>query len=275
MTNWNRWLIASALAVLGGCPAGVDERNAFLRYTEDFGRSSTSDSDTGSGTGTDTAGAFRPTMTITMTNSYTPIFTAARGDLNVNVAAWVNVSSIRTAEQQDALFAGGYVQLTREVRLGSVFTLPPGTFVFNGPGLAGATPIVIPSPTAAGQSTTATLQLITPDVLLFFKAPPVSCETPAFTFTDQGFPLDADTQGVFIPGATDLITANTSATDALGIHTLAQIDVYQCSPLRPGLFLKIGGGVPQPNEFFEGDNITIDFRSEPDANRNYASVTRG
>jgi hypothetical protein len=213
-------------------------------------------------------------MTVTLTNNFTPIFTAPRGDLNVSVAAWVNVSSIRSAEQQDVLISGGYVQLTREVKIGSVFTLPPGTFVFNGPGVAGATPLVIESP-EDGQTTSETLELITPDVLLFFKAPPVSCETPGFTFTDEGLPLDADTQGVFVPGATDNIAADTGATDALGIHTLAQFDVYQCEPLQPGLFLRIGGGVREANEYFEGDDVAVTFNSEPDANGMYAIITIG
>src|SRR5262249_46814886 len=156
-----------------------------------------------------------------------------------------------------------------EVDIGSVYKLPPGTFVYNGSGIAGASRIMVPTPDN-GQPNTFSVELITPDVMLFFESPPVSCDSRGFTFTDQGFPLDATTTGLFYDAPDVHIAADTAATDALGIHTLAQYNVYQCEPLRPGLFFRVGGGTPEVNEYFEGQNVTIEFHSQPDANGFYA-----
>ena len=50
------------------------------------------------------------------------------------------------------------------------------------------------------------------------------------------------------------------ATNAGAAKTLAQVDVYQCNPLRPGLFLRVGGGAAAENEYFEGSTIRFEFR---------------
>jgi hypothetical protein len=262
-------LIAVVVAVaLAGCLQTVsDERNAFLAFTETFGSSLTGDQPGGGGGGGGGGGAtdqFRAVLTLTLVNN-NPV-----ADLNVGFAAWVEASSIRTAEQQDALISSGYVQLTREERIGSVFILAPGTFVFNGPGKAGTTPLLI----RPGQSSVTSM--ITPDVVLIYQAPPVSCETPAFSFTEQGFPPDATTAGALAPGvAGGPIDADSSSLDFFGVKTLAQIDAYQCSPFRPGLFLKLSGGGRAANEFFEGEALQFDFVRAPDAEGNAAFVTVG
>jgi len=265
------WLSLCSVAVLasGGCPS-ADQRNPFLTLTEEFGATS-SDSDGngsgGGGGGSTAGGTFRRSMTPTLEN------TDDTAEVSVSVAAWVNASSIRSAEQQDALIANGYVQLTRTVNLGTVYTLPPGTFVLNGPGLAGATrhtlgrvreqPII---------PTTAEISLIAPDVLLLFLMPPTSCETPAFVFTVDGFPVDRDPPLVEGAGE-EPIRADAGSYNDQGTKTLAQVDAYQCSPLKPGLFLKVGGGAQAPNEFFEGDNVRVTFQLFPNDDGNNAIVT--
>lgn len=258
----------AAAALVAGCPQ--DQRNAFLTLTETLGATSSgADEDTGGGSsGGGSAGAtFRQTMTVTLVNNN------ADAELNVGLAAWVNTSSIRTAAQQDALIAGGYVQLTQQATIGTVFTLPPGTFVLNGPGNAGTTRQVVGRATANGEATTPTeesVTIITPDVILLYLAPPTSCESPAYEFTIEGFPVDAN-----IPapdGATPPIDAYSGSNFHLGVKTLAQMETYQCSPLRPGLFRKVGGGARADNEFFDGENIRMTFNLFPDANGNTANV---
>jgi len=176
----------------------------------------------------------------------------------------VNVSSIRTAEQQDALLAGGYVQLTREVQLGTAFTLPPGTFIYSGPGVAGATPVrlLAAQGDGDGQPTTEAFDIITPDVILAFSQPPVSCDSVAFFYTVDGEVLNEPGLGA-------------GATGAGPLKTLAQIDVYECEPFQPGVFLRLGGGARMSNEFFEGNDVRFDFFAGPDQNGDFANVTIG
>lgn len=243
-----------ALLALASC-VDTGERNPFLTFTETFStQSSRNNNSSGGGSGGTTTAAFRRTMGLTLANNHDT------ADLNVSVAAWVSPASIRTAEQQDALLSAGYVQLTSELRLGAVFTLVPGTFVLNGPGFAGAIRRTIP---AGG---TAVETIITPDVVLVFSQPPVGCDSEAFTFSVDGEVLNS------VPVAGDIFSGSTNAG---GRKTYAQINVYQCTPLRPGLFLKIGGGGREQNQFFEGESIRVDFNQVPDAVGNFGIVTIG
>ncbi len=240
------------LLVVGCIPAG-NERNAFWTMTETYGVTAGigAEGPDGGGPGAAAEGEFRLPMTLTLTNNH------ESANVEVSFAAWVNVSSIRSAEQQDALLRGGYVQLSREVRLGTAYTLVPGTFVYYGPGLAGATAVTLACPLTetADRVISRDFTLITPDVLLVFLQPPVSCDSTAFVF-----------DSVLVPG-------EETVTGAAGFKTLAQIDVYECEPLRPGLFFKSGGGAKQSNEFFEGDTILFEFNQAPDADGNFANVT--
>lgn len=241
-------------SLVAGCLDSSTGRSAFQTYAELFGATSSS-SDGGSGGGGGGGGGaageakFRQNSVLTIANG-SPEF-----ELNIRVAAWVLPSSLTTAEQQDALINGGYVQLTRETALGTAFSLPPGTFVFNGGGVAGAKSLRL-RPSTGGVQTTETIELVTPDAVLFFMEPPTSCETVGFTFTNEGFPLDA--QAISREGATAPFAGYTGATDDLGIKHMALIDVYQCNPFRPGVFLKTGGGGRGANEYFEGEDIRID-----------------
>lgn len=269
-----RALFAGCLAMLlGGCPfgGGIDQRNAFLTFTDTFGASAArQDGQAGGGAGGGSVAVeatFRKTMTVILANLH------PNAELRTSFAAWVLPSSIRSAEQQDELLRGGYVQLAEEIQLGRAFTLPPGTFVFNGPGTAGATPVVLP-PTGAADNTvdpalatTRQFELITPDVILVFYQPPESCESVAFFFAVDGQPLDSEPLG-----EDGLFSGPTSPFS--GLKTLAQIDAYQCRPFRPGLFLRIGGGRPEANEFNEGDTVQFQFSPLPDANGFFATVTR-
>lgn len=260
MRNWAQIAGFSALALLlAGCAAG-GERNPFLTLTETLGISSAGgNTDSTGGGGTAASTEFRRSMQITFANNH------PTADLTTSFVAWVTANSIRSAEQQDALLRSGYVQLTREVRLGTVFTLPVGTFVFNGPGTAGATPIRLNQATG-GTATTQTISLTTPDVVLVFLQPPVSCDTVAFYYSVDGDILTSEPVG----GGINIFEG---ATGGGGFKTLAQVDAYQCDPLTPGLFLKIVGGAVKPNEFFEGDNIRFDFFEQPSANGDFATVT--
>ena len=267
-------LLGCAALGLGGCPLGAtfDERNAFLTFTDTFGAAASRSPDQGGqGGGGGTVQAettFRRTMILGFANLH------PNAELQTSFAAWVLPSSIRSADQQDELLRGGYVQLAEEVRLGRAFTLPPGTFVFNGPGTAGATPVTLP-PTGAEDNTvdpalatTTQFELITPDAILVFYQPPDSCESVAFVFLQNGVPVDEP-----VGGGLDIFSGPTQFTS--GLKTLAQIDVYQCRPFKPGLFLRIGGGTPEANEYSEGDTILFTFSPIPDANGFFANVLRG
>lgn len=233
----------------GGCPLGATgERSAFQTYTETFAAAASRQTAQPGGGGQAATGVvFREPMTLVLANAN------ADAELRVLLAAWVEPSSIRSAEQQDALLADGYVQLSRETRIGTAFTLAPGTFVLNGPGVANSTPFTI------GTQDQVVLTLITPDVILAYLAPPVSCESPAFAFSQEGFPPDAETAATLVGGTAAPIAAETSSLDVLGIKTLAQVNVYQCDPFRPGLFFRSGGGARAANEYGEGDAVRFDF----------------
>jgi hypothetical protein len=212
---------------------------------------------------------FRQKLTLTLVNTHPGAI------LDTCFIAWVAVSSIRSADQQDALLRNGYVQLTQALDIGTAYALPVGTFVFNGPGTAGATPVRLMAgqalegegegeaeATVAATPTTAAFELVTPDTILVFSQPPVSCDSVAFTFSDP---------------VTGEVLSGPSTLGGLrygGYKTLAQVDVYECSPLRPGLFFS-GSGALRPNEFREGDPITITFQAAPTGAGAFAVVTIG
>ncbi len=270
----------SAVAFVVGCGTETlnTARNGFLTLTETFGSELLGEDDEaqgGSG-GEVAASEFRAPMTLTLLNLTTS------ADLNVRVAAWVNVSSVRTVEQEDALFRAGYVQLDEDVRIGEVFDLPAGTFVLDGRGLAGSRTLFLPAsvgedmmeeapPTEEEEGASISSEvfdLVTPDAILLFWAPPVSCESVGFEFTQDGQPVEdarVDATGLIFGGS-----GNNG-----GLKTLGQFDVYQCQPFRPGLFLKQTGGGAEPNEYFEGDDITVEFRRFPTAGGIAATVRVG
>ena len=251
--------LSAILVLASGCtPVVVTERNAFVPFNDLFGAPDQGDPDeTGQGGGVAAEARFRRSMTVNFVNNHVD------ADLTTSFVAWVDISSIRDADQQDALLRDGYVPLTREVRLGTVFTLPPGTFVFNGSGVAGATRIRLgPTLAASAIPFTESISLLTPDVVLVLVQPPTSCESVAFVYSRDG-EVVFDDDG--------FLNLRTFAEG--GFKTLAQIDAYQCDPLRPGVFLKRGGGGRQPNEFFEGEDVTFNFFEFPDANGDFAIVT--
>jgi hypothetical protein len=255
--------------VLGGlvglalvsCNPVTQPRNPFLGYTEEYGVAGQQQTFEGGAAGA--VGAeetFRRPLTLTFINSHPDAV------VDTSFVAWVEVSSVRSAGQQDALLRGGYAQLTKEARLGSAYTLPVGTFVLKGPGTAGATPVTLSragstSATQGGAQTvtptTLAFDMITPDKVLVFSQPPVSCDSVAFTFSD--------------PITGEVLSGSSPAGG--GYKTLAQVDVYQCSPLRPGLFFTAVGGTRLPNEFREGDSLTFTFQPTPTAGAAFAVVT--
>lgn len=258
------------VVVVCGCVGQTGEtRNPFLTATETFGTSVVTTEEQQGTSGAATEAEFRQVLQVTLANNH------QTAELNTSFVAWVSPSSIRSGAQQDALLSGGYVQLDREVRLGTAFTLVPGTFVYNGPGVAGATAVRLPptgaNPDDAIDTTLATLrqfEIITPDVILLFSQPPVSCDSVAFFFTVDGDPLTSEG----VSGVSDLFAGANSPRG--GLKTLAQVDVYQCDPFRPGLFLRLGGGALPANEFFEGQDIRIDFSPQATADGFFAVVTK-
>jgi hypothetical protein len=262
-------LCGAAVAWIGCAPTAAPQRNPFVTFTETFGLQEQDGGVTSPGgrRGTAAETGFRQVMSFTVVN------TSLTDELGLSIAAWVNPSSIRSAEQQDALLSNGYVQLGREIRIGTAFVLPPGTFVLSGPGLAGAIPLEV-RPGQGMEAASETLSFITPDVLLAFLEPPISCESVAFAFSQEGFPPDALTGASLVGGTRAPIAAFASALDALHLKTLAQVDAYQCNPLRPGLFLKTGGGVRARNEFFETEDVTIVFSRAPAAGTGIAATVQ-
>ncbi|MFN0138175.1 MAG: hypothetical protein ACKVS9_18885 [Phycisphaerae bacterium] len=246
MRKWQVLAMGSLAFSVVAC--STELQSAFLTVTEEFGNLSGLDSDDGgSGSGGGNGGTgtarFRDEMNVTITNGVLEI-NGSNVELNTSLVAWVLPSSIRSAEQQDALLAGGYVQISSEISLGTAFALPPGTFILNGDGRAGARRVLI----NGGESESITL--ITPDAILFFDQPPVSCDSVAFYFTENGFLVDE-----FESGDQQFFDSG-----AIGPRkVLAQIDAYQCQPLRPGLFLRTTGGAAEPNEFREGQDIQATF----------------
>lgn len=260
--------VAVAVWTLAGCPGTQDsgQVNPFLTLTErGFFSTDTSDITTpGGGTGDDAEAVFRQDMQVQFVNLST------RYDLSFRYVAWVLPSSVSTTDEEEALINGNYVRLDQQLQLGSVFTLPEGTYIYNGPGFAGATRVLVPASIAAAtdpddtdQDVTATLnevviRLITPDALLIFDDPPVGCDSIAFEYSEDGRVVTDDP---LIGGSTGVYEG---ATLGGGYKTLAQVDVYQCSPFRPGMFLRIGGGAPAANEFFEGQDLAFGFSAIPD-----------
>lgn len=259
------------LILIAGCPSTGSEVNPFLVYTESFGLGTAgSGLDSEGGQGIDLPLPFRRELNLAFVNTH------PTDELNVSFVAWVSLSSITSAQQQDALIESGYVQLTRQVELGTAFTLPVGTFVYNGGGTAGATAVLLGSTgaveaTEGGEEgedstpdpvlpTSQTYSLLTPDAILAFAQPPVSCDSVAFYFTDQGDVLVGD--GLF-----------QGATASGPYKTFAQVDVYQCDPLRPGLFLNLSGASTAPNEYMEGQNIVFQFNPTSTPAGDYATVT--
>jgi hypothetical protein len=263
---------------LGGCPgSGADVRNPFMTATEEYGKTLSGDTgDNGGSTGQQATAEFRRKMTVTLSNSH-PL-----AELNVSMAAWVYPSSIRSAAQQDELLANGFYRLDEELRLGSVFTLVPGTFVYGGPGLAGATSMRLGRASEVqttdsqnpdqGSSTITPVErafeLVTPDVLLIFSQPPISCDSIAFYYTVDGDPLTSE--GLSAVG--DIYAGPTSAFG--GLKTLAQIDVYECMPFKPGMYFRQGGGAVATNEYYEGQNIRFDFYQAPTGTGEFCTVTK-
>lgn len=259
-------LVGLTLLAPGACvPSAAPEANPFLTYTETFGVPAEGAAAAAAARGATLRAAFRQPVTLVLQNNH------PTADLDFWLAAWVNVSSVRTAQQQAELLDGGYAQLRREVRLGNAFTLPVGTFVYNGSGVAGATAVHLgpAQPRGPGDApATATFSLPTPDVILFFYAPPVSCDSIAFVYSDNGLPLPE------VPAGGPL-APNQGSVRGAGFKTLAMISAYQCYPFRPGLFLKTGGGAQAANEYVEGDTITVSFNQTADANGYFAIVSIG
>jgi len=255
----NRRLLSGCGVVLAGLVAACGTPttgiiNPYLTLANTFGVTPTgTDGDTDSGgSGTQAGGAFRRNVRLLMENLH------SSAQVDTSWIAWVEAGSVRTTDQQDDLLRAGYTRLTAPVAIGSVFTLPIGTYVYNGPGLAGATPVRLGIPGSAVGSPTYEISLLTPDALLVFSQPPVSCDSVAWRLLDaRGNVLTGPVSG---PG---------------GFKTLAQVDAYQCEPLRPGLFLRVGGGRPADNEYVEGDSILFSFTEGSDADGNFAFVTIG
>ena len=275
--------IILTLTSMAGCPgAATSQKNPFTTAAEAYGASmfgASDDDDMRSG-GTTLDTDFRQLMSLTIANRH------PEAELNVSFAAWVSPSNIRSGDQQDALLANGYYQLDEEVRIGSVHTLVPGTFVYGGSGMGGTTSLRL-APTRAttqddtgdtgddaaddtgdedttdeavvnvSQSVERAFELITPDVILVFSHPPVSCDSVAFYFTVDGDPLTSEG----ISGTSNIFAG--ASSQASGLKTLAQIDVYECDPFMPGLFLRQGGGALSDNEYFEGQDVRFDFSPIP------------
>jgi hypothetical protein len=259
-------MVCGLLGALLGCPQLTVERNPFLGYTDEYGVAGQQQATQASAAaGAQKEEIFRQKLTLTFVNTHPGAI------LETSFIAWVMVSSIRSADQQDALLRNGYVQLARAVNIGTAFELPVGTFVYDGPGTAGATPVKLApgqgpegetEATVAVTPTTAAFELVTPDTILVFSQPPVSCDSVAFTFSDP---------------VTGEVLSGPSTLGGLrygGYKTLAEVDVYECSPLRPGLFFS-GSGALRPNEFREGDPITFTSQAAPTAGGAFATVSIG
>jgi len=263
------WAVSLLLIPLGGCVTGTGQINPYLTLTEEFGLGQVTRPEEAVRPGAQgllLQPEFRRRMTITFQNNNPD------AELNVSLAAWVMPGSLRSAQQQDALIADGYEQLARAEPLGTTLTLPVGTFVYDGGGTAGATVIRLPA-ARIGEGNTLSptsrvFDLITPDGILAFAQPPVSCDSVAFYYTRDGEPLTA----VLVGGHPE--NPYGGATRSGGFKTFAQVDVYQCEPLRPGVFLRVSGA-RQTNEYLEGENAAFEFNRDPDANGKFCIVTIG
>jgi len=250
MRKWSAVTVIAAIVWCTGC-AGSTVTNPFLTAAEVFGNASNSSGNSGSGTGgtvTSTA-RFRDPMELTLANAANP----ANADLNTTLIAWVNASSVRSGEQQEALLNGQFVRLTSDLRVGAALTLPVGTWVYSAGRAAGTYSVKIAS---AGSQR---IDLITPDGILLYSQPPDSCDSVAFYFTVDGFLLDQ------IPGPEGSTGVFQNSATNGPRKTLAQFDVYECTPrFRPGLFLRQLGSVVDPslptnNLYNEADAVTVTF----------------
>ncbi len=262
MRIWRLTILGVFLTGLGGCPQ-ASQRNPYLTFVESFGiESSLTPGTGGGGQGVGADVIFRRPMTLQFQNRH------SYAVLETSFIAWVELGSVRSADQQDALLASNYVQLSRALDLGSAYRLPVGTFVYNGPGTAGATPVRLgpaggavadDDDTQTGDEgvtpTTATFELLTPDAILVFSQPPVSCDSEAFRYSEDG---------VVLPGPTSTVG---------GHKTLAQIDVYQCDPFTPGVFLQTASGDIDENEYLEGNTVTFTFFQGLLQDGSFASVS--
>lgn len=265
-------LLSGGIIFIAGCATASATRdiNPYLTFSEAFGLSAVvPGEDDGEGGGGEQGQAlFRRMMTVTFNNNH------SEAELNTKFLAWVRPGSIRSAEQQDLLLTDGYRQIGRQITLGTALTLPVGTFIYDGGGFAGATNIFLGPATGTGtaedpvEPSSRSLQLITPDGLLIFSQPPVACDSVAFFYSENGEPLTSES----VSGG---VSPFEGATGDGGFKTFAQVDVFECDPFQPGLFIKLGGGTRQPNEFFEGDNVTLDFNRVKDEDGDFAIVTIG
>ncbi|MEW6251538.1 MAG: hypothetical protein AB1716_12895 [Planctomycetota bacterium] len=261
-------LLVALVGAAGGCP-GEASQNPFVTYTEEYGiTGQQADQESDSSSGAKVDAPFRRSMQVTLTNHHPD------AELNTTFVAWVRLNSIRSAEQVDALLRDGYTQLDREVQLGTAYTLPIGTFVYGGAGAAGGTAIFLqPAATdpddenAPAVPSTRTLTLITPDVLLVYSQPPVSCESVAFYYSSDGLPLT----GIPVQSGISIYAGSTGTG---GFKTLAQVNVYDCTPLQPGLFFS-SGGAREENEYLEGEEVAFDFYAFPNASGDFGIVTIG
>ncbi len=259
-------LLAAAPLLLAGCGLlGTGAPiNPFLTFTEEVAGVSagggTRNPSDGGNQGDRAQVVFRQPMTVTFTNA------VANLGVQFWFVAFVLPGSLTNADQQDELFANGYTQLTRSVAVGNVVTLPPGTFVYagnfeygpaaesarGGGGLAQATRVRLNEGGAATR-TSAVFNIITPDGVMIFEQPPVSCDSVAFVYLEDGEPLTDNFFG--FPGPYEGATGNG------GQKTIAQVQDFECVPFRPGYFLAPPIGGPGANEFSEGQTITVSFNA--------------
>lgn len=231
---------------------------------------------TGAAVGEDANLAFRDRLTVTFINN------ATDRELSTNFIAWVEPGNVRTETQRDSLISSGYIEIEQGITLGAAYSLVAGTFVYQGSGGSGLERVQLGA-SGAGQTVIPSelvISLVTPDVLLVYLDPPVSCASTAFRFLDEGDLITEVFAGGL--GGTDGAVIFGSASNTGPNKTLGQIDVYSCDPFQPGMFFRQGGGLQQSNEFIEGDDITFTFLTRPvdengniSANGNACLVTTG
>ena len=278
-----RWIaISSVCAVLFlgglGCLTSANQTSAnpFVVLTEQQlieSNAETPGGGTSAGGGTAAETIFRAVMTVSFANNH------PYADLDFNFIAWVDPGSIHSADDQDELWDSGYIQLSRTLDLGLAYSLAPGTFVYSPEGTPAATHVTLL--TAAGELTAdaetgaaaaegvtpseSSFTLVTPDAILVFLDPPDSCDSVAFEYSDEGDVLTSNP----ISGVSGVFGG---ATTSGGFKTLAQVDVYQCDPFQPGVFLKPGGGGRQANQYFEGEDARFAFYAGASADGDFATV---
>jgi hypothetical protein len=255
-------------ALLGGCPGNeaTSIGNPFATLTDiglvqvNVDNDDTEVPSVGAIEGEDVSRTFRQPMTVTFQNFNT------QRELLSNFLAWVEPGSVTTEAQRDALVSSGYVLVEDSIDIGSAFTLVRGTYLYQGTAGANLERIELGEFGATGGiPSERSLTLVTPDVILLALEPPVSCDSVAFRFVDQGDVItetrgDSQADAGAVPDG-GILWAN--ATNVGVNKTLAQVDAYQCSPFRPGLFLRVGGGARDVNEFVEGDEVIFEFYRFP------------